>query len=236
MKSFTTLIIVLATAASVSQDLAADEPAKVPAPIAEKGELIFSDDFERNELGNDWQPLIPTFTVADGVMTGTQTRDDHGAVGRVYRKMKDVVVEFKFRFAGSPTFNVVFDDKNLRKYSHAGHVCRVAVTHTHIRLGDDKEGIMRNDIFKMRKDPAKKAEAEKLLEGRTEIVKTPVDPEKWHTMRIEIAGDEMRVSLDGKPIGFLKSPGLAHPTKESLHFTVNGDSMLFDDVRIWTAK
>ena len=208
----------------------------IPAPIAAKGELIFSDDFERTELGDDWQPLIPAFTVADGVMKGTQARADHGAVGRVYRSMQNVVVEFKFRFAGSPTFNVVFDDKNLKEYSHAGHVCRVAVTPTQIRLGDDKEGIMRNDIFKMRKDPAKKAEAYKLLKGRTKIVKTPVALEKWHSLRIEIVGDEMRVSLNDQPAGFLKSPGLAHPTKESLHFTVNGDSMLFDEVRIWRAK
>ncbi len=236
MKSFTAIILTLAVTISVTQVPAADENTKVPAAIAEKGELIFSDDFERNELGADWQPLIPTFAVADGVMKGTQTRDDHGAVGRVYRPMEDIVVEFKFRFAGSPTFNVVFDDKNLKEYSHAGHVCRVAVTPTQIRLGDDKEGIMRNDIFKMRKDPAKKAEADKLLEGRTAVIKTPVDPETWHTMRIEIAGDEMRVSLDEKPVGFLKSPGLAHPTKESLHFTVTGSDMLFDEVRIWRAK
>jgi len=234
MKSFTTLLLTLALTVTIS--LADDKNIVIPPAIAGKGELIFSDDFERTELGDDWQPLIPAFTVADGVMKGTQARDDHGAVGRVYRPMKDVVVEFKFRFAGSPTFNVVFDDKNLKEYSHAGHVCRVAITPTQIRLGDDKEGIMRNDIFKMRKDPARKAEATELLKGRTQIVKTPVDPGKWHTMRIEIAGDEMRVSLDGAPVGFLKSPGLAHPTKESLHFTVNGDSMLFDELRIWKAK
>lgn len=218
--------------------LAADPDTNIPGPIAEKGELLFSDDFERTELGPDWQPLIPTFTVADGVLKGSQTRDDHGAVGRVYRSMKDLVAEFKFKFAGSPTFNVVFDDKNLKDYSHAGHVCRVAVTQTQIRLGDDKEGIMRNDIFAMRRsdDPAKKAQADKLIKGRTTIVKTPVEADQWHSMRIEIAGDEMRVSFNGKAIGLLKSPGLAHPTKESLHFTVTGEGMLFDEVRIWAAE
>jgi hypothetical protein len=211
---------------------------KLPGPLAEKGELIFSDDFERAELGSDWQPLIPTFTVAEGILKGTQTRDDHGAVGRVYRPMKDIVAEFKFQFAGSPTFNVVFDDKNLRDYSHAGHICRVAITPRQIRLGDDKEGIMRNDIFQMRRsgDSTEKAKAEELLKGRTAICKVPVEVERWHSMRIEIAGDEMRVSLNGAAIGFLKSPGIAHPTKGSMHFTVNGDSMLFDDVRIWAAK
>jgi hypothetical protein len=28
---------------------------------------------------------------------------------------------------------------------------------------------------------------------------------------------------------------LAHPTKESVHFTVVGEEMHFDDVRIWRA-
>jgi hypothetical protein len=43
----------------------------------------------------------------------------------------------------------------------------------------------------------------------------------------------MRVSLNGKAIGFLQSAGLAHPTKESVHFTVNGRELHFDEVRIW---
>lgn len=209
--------------------------ADVPAPVAEKGELLFSDDFERTEPGKNWKTVIPTFTVEDGVLKGSQTRDDHGSVGRTYVSMKDVVVEFKFQLAGAKTFNVVFDDKNF-KGSHAGHICRVAIAQKQIRLGDDKEGIMRNDIFAMRRDPARKAESAKLLKGRTTVVKMGVDSNKWYQLRIEISGDEMRVSLDGKAIGYLKSPGLAHPTKESVHFTVIGKDALFDDVRIWKAK
>ncbi len=208
-----------------------------PGPVTEKGELIFSDDFERDEPGKDWQLLIPTFTIENGTLKGSQTRDDHGAVGRTWYKMKDVVVEFKFKLAGSRTFSVVFDDKN-HKASHAGHICRVNVTETHIRLGDDKEGIMRNDIFAMRRSdaPGKKAAAKKLIEGRGLAVKTPVAPNKWHKMTIEISGDEMRVSLNDKFVGYLKSSGLAHPTKESVHFTVVGKNTYYDEVRIWKAK
>lgn len=136
---------------------------------------------------------------------------------------------------GSPTFNVVFDDKGHRG-SHAGHICRVAVAGKQIRLGDDKEGIMRNDIFAMRRDPALKAKADALLEGRSSTAKVEVAQERWYQLDIEIVADEMRVSLDGEAIGHLKSPGLAHPTKESVHFTVNGTGAHFDDVRIWKAK
>jgi hypothetical protein len=63
-----------------------------------------------------------------------------------------------------------------------------------------------------------------------------VDLDRWHAMTIEIFGDSMRVSLNGKAIGFLKSPGISHPTKESVHFTVNGKDTLFDEMRIWKAK
>jgi hypothetical protein len=203
-------------------------------PLAQKGQLIFSDDFERSELG-EWKPLIPSFAVQNGVLKGWQTRDDHGAVGRVYRPMKNVIVEFKFMLDGSTGFNAVFDDKN-HKGSHAGHICRVAFAPKQIRIGDDKEGVMRNDIFELRKDPAKKAEADKLLVGRGSAVNRAVEPKKWHAVRIELLGEVLRVTMDDEPAGELKSPGIAHETKQSFHFTVNGPGVLFDDVRIWTAK
>ena len=217
-----------------SVTLTVAEDAVVPGPLAEKGELMFSDDFERTELG-DWKVIIPGFKVADGVLVATQDRADHGSVGRVYLPMKDVIVSFRFKLAGSPTFNVVFDDKN-HKGSHAGHICRVAVAAKQIRLGDDKEGVMRNDIFEMRRDPARKAAADKLIVGRGAAVKADIEQERWYAMNIEVVGDEMRVSLDGEALGYLQSPGLAHPTKESVHFTVNGNAAHFDDVKIWQAK
>lgn len=211
----------------------ADEGAAIPGPLAEKGDLLFSDDFERADLG-EWKVIIPGFKVADGALVGTQDRADHGSVGRIHVPMRDVILSFRFQLAGSPTFNVVFDDKN-HKGSHAGHICRVAVAGKQIRLGDDKEGVMRNDIFAMRRDPARKAESEALLKGRGATVKQMVEQDRWYAMTIEIVGDRMRVSLDGKPIGYLKSPGLAHPTKESVHFTVNGKEARFDDLAIWRA-
>ncbi len=210
---------------------AADIPSQ---PLAQKGDSILSDDFERADLG-DWRSLIPTFTVKDGVLKGEQTREDHGAVGRVYRPMKDVVAEFKFKLDGSTGFNVVFDDQKF-KGSHAGHICRVVFAPKQIRLGDDKEGIMRNDIFAMRRDPARKAAADKLLVGRGSTATVNIETGRWHQATIEIAGDQMRVSLNGAPVGYLRSPGIAHETKSSFHFTVNGPGVLFDDVHIWKAR
>ncbi len=227
-----TLICILAFSVSAVSTWAAD--ATVPGPLASKGELLFSDDFERTDLGK-WKVVIPGFRVAEGALIATQDRADHGSVGRVHLPMKDLIMSFRFKLDGSPRFNVVFDDKN-HKDSHAGHICRVAFAQKQIRLGDDKEGIMRNDIFKMRRDPKRKAEADKLLQGRGANAKADLRQGRWYSATIEIVGDQMRVSLDGKAIGWLKSPGLAHPTKQSAHFTVSGKRALFDDVKIWRAR
>lgn len=209
--------------------------AEIPtAALTERGELLLADDFTRKDLG-DWKSLIPTFTVSNGALQGEQTRSDHGAVGRVYRSMKDVVVEFRFQLAGSTGFNAVFDDQTF-KGSHAGHICRAAFAQKQLRLGDDKEGVMRNDIFDMRKDPARKAEADSLLKGRSAAFPIALEQGKWHSAQIEISGEEMRLTLDGRPAAYLKSPGIAHETKTSFHFTVNGPGVLFDDVKIWSAR
>lgn len=207
---------------------------QVAQPTAKKGELIFSDDFDRAELGPKWRAVVPTFTVADGVLKGSQTRADHGAVGSVKAPLKDGVVEFKFQLAGATGINAVFDDKAWKE-SHAGHICRVALTPKQIRLGDDKEGVMRNDIMEMRKDPAKKEEVAKLLAGRGAAFPAKLETGTWYRARIEIAGEEIRVCIDDKLIGSLKSPGIGHPTKSDFHFTVSGKDALFDDVRIYAA-
>lgn len=198
-------------------------------PLAKPQEVLFADDF--SAPNEEWKSVIPSFEVKEGVLRVWQTRGDHGAVCRVYRPMKDVVVSFRFKLDGSTGFNAVFDDKN-HKGSHAGHICRVAFSPKQIRLGDDKEGVMRNDIFEMRKDPARKAEADKLLEGRGFVAKLELSPGDWHEAVIELKGDRMRVVIDGAPAGFLQSSGLAHETKESFHFTVNGPGVLFDEVKI----
>jgi hypothetical protein len=201
---------------------------------AESGTMLFSDDFERTGLGA-WKEMVPSFDVRGGELVAKQGRDDHGAVGRVLVPMKDVVVDFRFRFDGSPSFNAVFDDKSY-KGSHAGHICRVAFTPKQVRLGDDKEGLMRNDIFAMRKDKARKAEAEAELVGRSAAAPVTLERDAWHDARIEIIGDLMKVAVDGKPVADLRSPGIAHDTKSSFHFTVTGPGMRFDDVRIRAAR
>jgi hypothetical protein len=167
------------------------------------------------------------------VLQGGQKGPGHAAVGFVKVGRKDVIVEFKMRFGQAKSINAVFNDKEYKE-GHAGHICRVSFLPGRIFLADDKERL-RHDIEQMRKDPKRKAEGDKLVDGRTVGFPHQLDPAKWYRVRIELIGEELRVCLDGRPVAYLKSSGIAHDLKREFYFAVSGPSAHFDDLSITEA-
>jgi hypothetical protein len=226
--------------------LAADRPPVPAEPIAEKKELLFSDDFE-SEPGKAWHKVVPTFAVEAGTLKGTQTRDKnvpaadgkpavtaHAAVHGLDIPTRDSVVEVKIRFEGASMIDVEFDDRNF-KGSHYGHICRAIVRPNGVTILDERDGGMRNDIYDMKKDSARKAEVAKLVAGRSVTYPASLEAGKWYNLVVETVGDEMRVTLDGKPAGYLKSSGIAHATKSKIELGVAGKDGFFDDIKVWNA-
>jgi hypothetical protein len=148
---------------------------------------------------------------------------------------KDSIIEFRFRFAGAKGLSAEFDDRKFEG-SHYGHICYMRITPKGVMLGDQKEGTMRNDIYAMANDPTKKDERNKLLAGRNVTFPVTIEPEKWHNVVLETIGDSMRATVDGKPVAYLKSPGIAHPTKSKVEFGCQGKDGYFDDIKIWNAE
>lgn len=230
--------------------VAAHALAADPVPdksLAVKKELLFADDFEAAEPAKTWHKVVPTFTFEKGTLKGTQTRDKdaptadgkgvvkaHAAVHGLEVPTKDSVVEVKIKFDGATMIDVEFDD---RKYagSHYGHICRAQVRLTGATLIDERDGGMKNDIYELKKDPAKKAEVAKLLVGRSVTYPVKLETGNWYTLVVETVGDEMRVTIDGKPAGYLKSSGIAHATKSKIELGVAGKGGYFDDIKVWAA-
>ena len=231
----------------------------VPAEaIAEKGEVIFVDDFAGSSRPKEWHRVVPTFEFVDGALKGTQTRDGspltpgpspsrgegsqavvkpHAAVHGLEIPTSDSVVECRIKFDGATMIDVEFTD---RKYtgSHYGHICRAQVRPDKVTLIDERDGNMKSEIYAIKNDPARKAEVAKLLVGRSATfpLKTKLETGRWYDLVVETVGDEMRVTLDGKPVGYLKSSGIAHATKSKIELGVAGKSGWFDDVRVSAAK
>jgi hypothetical protein len=247
-RCFAFKLLIAGSSALASSVWAAERPPIPDKPIAEKQELLFSDDFEGPELAKVWHKVVPTFVVERGVLKGTQTRDKmvpaadgkpavtaHAAVYGLEIPTADSVVEVRIRFEGASMIDVEFDDRNYTG-SHYGHLCRAQVRLNGVTLIDERDGGMRNDIYEMNKDPARKAEVARLVAGRRITYPVQLETGKWYTLVVETVDDEMRVTIDGQPVGYLESSGIAHRTKSKIELGVAGKDGLFDDIKVWNAE
>src|SRR5262249_5622638 len=154
-----------------------------------------------------WHKVVPTFAFEKGVLKGTQTRDKtippadgkpgvtaHAAVHGLEIPTTNSVVETRIFFAGATMIDVEFDDRQYTG-AHYGHICRAQVRLNGVKLIDERDGGMRNDIYEMNKDPAKKAEVAKLVAGRSATYPIDLETGKWYTLVVETVGDEMRVTI-----------------------------------------
>ena len=241
-------------AAKEAKSAAAAKPAELPhvpaESIAKKKELLFSDDFESATPNKLWHKVVPTFAFEKGVLKGTQTRDKevpaadgkpaqtpHAAVFGLDLPTQDSVVEVKVKFEGASLIDVEFDDRKFTG-SHYGHLCRAQVKLTGVTIVDERDGSQNEEIKVLRADPAKKAEVAARMKGKSATFPfaEKLEAGKWYTVVVETVGEEMRVTVDGKPAGFLKSPGIGHATKSKIELGVGGKDGLFDDVKVWNAE
>jgi hypothetical protein len=208
---------------------------------AAPGKLLFEDDFARAEMAPKWKVGKGFFEVKDGVVTVSENPDDkHGAYAYVQPKFqfKDVVVEYSAKLEGSRACHLMVNDSNYKE-AHAGHILRASLMPGKVDVADYKYGAMKNEIFDKMKDPAttddEKKKLRESIKDKGAAFKTEADLSQWHRIRVEILGDEMFVSIDDKPAGYLKSAGLDHPTKNALGFEVGGKSSLLKGMKVWEA-
>jgi hypothetical protein len=228
---------------------AADLPAIPAGPIAKKKELLFSDDFQSAAPDQRWHKVVPTFAVENGTLKGTQTRDQnipaadgkpevkaHAAVHGLDLPTKDSVVEVRIKFEGASMIDVEFDDRAYTG-SHYGHICRAQARLDKIIILDERDGTQSNALIELRKDSAKnKDEINKLIATHSATFPAKLEAGKWYTFTVETVGDTMRASIDGQPVAFLQSPGIAHATKSKIELGVAGKDGFFDDLKVWNAE
>ena len=213
-------------AVTAIQAVAADN---APA-LVKPGKVLFEDDFSRTEMKPKWKVGKGYWTIADGVVTGIENLDDHhGAYAYIDPNIgyKDVVAEFSFKLDGAKSLTLNMRD-SAYKGSHAGHVLRATVTPTQVQLVDMKMGGMKNEYYEKTSDPkatpAEKKAINDKIKDKSASFKITLDQPTWHQARVEVAGDEIIMLVDGKVAGYLKSEGIDHATKNMLGFTVNGKS------------
>jgi hypothetical protein len=224
------------------------------------GTLIFEDSFDREEdgnlaaaIGNGWNSAtanrVPDVKQADldgGVLkvineprAGHQPHIHHEA------GLTDggAIVRFKLPDEGKPASLMVgFVDRQTLGV-HAGHLCYATVFTNpkwpRIVLADWKTGVMNVEIHKRRQEYLDRKE--KVPDDLAALLATkskdfPWQPDhEWHELILVTEGDEMRVTLDGKPIGSHRSEGFAHPMKRWFSMQMNPSAWI-DDVKVYKVK
>ena len=227
---------------------AADLPSIPAESLAKKKELLFSDDFEGATHDKRWHRVVDTFVFENGMLKGTQTRDKaipaangkpeitaHAAVYGLELPTKDSVVEVRIKLEGATMMDVEFDDRKFTG-SHYGHLCRAVVSLTGVTILDEREGSQNEAIKALRADPTKKDEVNKMMAGKSATFPGTYEAGKTYTFTVETVGDEMRASIDGEPVGYLKSAGIGHPTKSKIELGVSGKDGYFEDIKVWNAE
>lgn len=234
----------------LASSVLASDLGSIPArSIARKKELLFADNFKGADHDKRWHPVVETFSFEKGALKGTQTRDrdmlspdgksvitPHAAVFGLELPTKNSVVECRIRFEGATMIDVEFDDRKFTG-SHYGHLCRAQVRLDKVTLLDERDGSQSNALIELRKDPVNnKAEISTLLAAHSASFPAKLEAGKWYKIVVETVGDEMRIAIDGKPAGFLKSAGIGHETKSKIEFGVGGKDGWFDNLKVWNAE
>ena len=232
-----TCILALTTAVP-SRSLLADE----------SGNLIFQDDFDRNEsqevtdeVGNGWGTNSKAragghkqVDLKDGAMyIFIHETADHGVSVTHAVEFRDGRVEIKFMLEHEKdSLGLNFADPKCKEV-WAGHLCKVVIGVRRTELADLKTGVMDLKIRELRQAKKLTADLEKVLKAKTKRVANKLETGKWYTAVAKIVGDTLSVSIDGREVASFSSAGIAHPTKRILRLAIHRN-VVVDDIRIYT--
>ncbi len=148
---------------------------------------------------------------AEGVRVEELPEDKHGAVSRLNQKLDGLVIAFEFRLDGAKSVSLSIN-------AEKDHMARVAVTPTTLRIqrdDNDHEGPDKAVAF---------LTAAHAFEAGT-----------WHKVVLEMVGDTLVATVDGKISGFGRSELFRTP-KVNPGFTCSGQSATFRNFSLWSAK
>ena len=215
---------------------------------ADLGTLIFQDDFNRTQTqttddspGNGWGTNSKSrakgdkqVDLKDGAMRiFISPRADHAVSVTHAAEFKDGAVTLRFMLEDAKdSLGLDFADAQCKEV-HAGHLCAAKVDAKAVTIIDHKTGGMRNDIHDARTAKKELTEEQKrAVAGKSKSVPHATAIGKWHDLQVKMEGDELSVAVDGKDVGSFHSPGIAHPTKRMLRFSVPHNAVV-DDVKIY---
>lgn len=210
--------------------------------------LIFSDDFNRSEsqeateeVGNGWGTNSKSrahgnkqVDLRDGAMhIYRHATADHAVSVTHPAEFRNGSVELRFMLENEKdSLGLDFADLQLETV-HAGHLFIVRISPTQVDIIDHKTGGMNLELQKAKQEKTLTPAQKELLATKEKHFPNKLETGKWYSLRVDIKGDTVAVSIDGKKTGSFASEGFAHPTKRTLRLSVPKNAVV-DDLKIFS--
>jgi hypothetical protein len=215
------------------------------------GQLIFQDDFSRTESqektdepGNDWATNSKSrakgnkqVDLRNGAMyISTHAEANHAASVTHPVEFTNGTITLRFMLEDArDSLGVNIADPQCKEV-HAGHLFAARINSKQVLLQDLKTGNMRLDIRTAKEAKQKLTdEQQEALKGKQRALPHEVEVGKWHDLLLQVKGDEISATIDGKLVGSFKSPGIAHPTKRMLRLPTPRN-VVVDDLKVWRTE
>ncbi|TWT82592.1 hypothetical protein CA13_40550 [Planctomycetes bacterium CA13] len=214
----------------------------------QRGKLIFEDSFERNEsqeqtdeVGNGWNTNSKSraagnkqVDLKDGAMhIKMHPQADHAVSVTHQAEFKNGSVELRFKLEGEKDIlGLDFADQKFKDV-HAGHLFKVTVAAKYVQIHDMKLGDMNMKYHAAKKAKSLTDEQKAFLSTTKKKVPAKLAVGQWHDLMVQIVGDKVTASIDGKETASFSSQGFAHPTKRMLRLAVPRSAVV-DDVKIFS--
>jgi hypothetical protein len=204
------LFIAAAAASFGVTAFAADASNEPKTLLAERGSLLFSDDLNAAPA-KEWRVAKGKWEAVDGALQGQEVPEDkHPAVIRHELKFQNAIFQFSFKLDGAKQAALSINDAKE-------HVCRVMI---------------RPDGFIVQKDSHDHGASDKAVVFKN--VSTPIKAGEWHTLVVEILGQEMLASIDGDKVGFGENE-LIGTQKANFGLVISGQTASIKNLRVWEA-
>lgn len=213
----------------------------------DRGKLVFEDKFDRNEsqeateeIGNGWTTNSKNragghkqVDLKDGAMHITMHATADHAVGVGHTaEFRDGTVELRFMLEDEKdVLGVDIADPECKE-DHSGHLFKIDVGTKQVIVDDKKTGVMNMKFYEARKAKTLTPEQLAFIAAQKKTFPNTLETGKWHSLLIKIAGENVSLSIDGKPVASVAAAGVAHPSKRMIRLSVPRQAWV-DDVKVF---
>ena len=190
----------------------ADRNSEIAYVLAQPGDLVLADSFDRTEPGDMWDQVRGEWKIVNGEVIGKElSKDKHAAVFHCLKQNRDSIVRFSFKLDGAQGFHFSLNHKR-------GHLFRVLVSADGLVVRTDRD----------KKDDSSKSEVLGTAKGTFE-------QGKWYTMQVEMVGDQVSVVTDNGLAVRGRHPRL-DTEKHHYRFILKGEFLVLDDLQVRAVK